>query len=609
MNACHDVNANFVLGRLGLTKRGVIEEYLGAMPRHAPLIETANLQDYEKAIADCLADLARRKVISRIWKKDWTVWQDDPGEVRNRLGWLTSPRAMGKRLGGIKLYARRIREKGYTQALLLGMGGSSLAPLVLSDVFKTPAGFLDLGILDLTDPAAVLGWQRRLDPAKTLFIVSSKSGTTVETSSFFRYFWNWASDRLGVKKTGGHFAAITDPGTPLEEEARRLGFGAIFAGDPEIGGRFSALSPFCLVPAALKGIRVESLLEAAVAMSVQCRREPDLMTNPGALLGTILGVLADKGRDKLTFLLSPRFRSFGLWLEQLIAESTGKEGKGILPVNGESAGAGNAYGDDRVFVRIKEEGETAGEAAARHLETAGFPLLSLIVPGPSHLGSQFFLWEFATAVAGYFLGINPFDQPDVDSAKKKTQEFVRYYLEHGSLPEEKPLHRRGGISLYSDFSAPSFGRSLERFLSSAAPGDYLAVQAFLAPTRETDAALQKLRHRFRDRTQLATTVGYGPRFLHSTGQLHKGDRGNGLFIQITADDRHDAAIPDSPGDAGSSLSFGLLKAAQARGDFEALKSRGRRIIRFHLGKDAAAGLERLLSFPPLLYPPPRGGKR
>jgi len=563
------------------------------------MIETANLQDYEKAVADGLADLARRKVVSRIWKKDWTVWRDDPGEVRNRLGWLASPRAMEKRLGGIKLYARRIRDKGYTQALLLGMGGSSLAPLVLADVFKTPAGYLDLGVLDLTNPAAVLNWQKRLNPAKTLFIVSSKSGTTVETNSFFRSFWNWAADRLGAKRAGCHFAAITDPGTPLEEEARRLGFGAVFAGDPEIGGRFSALSPFCLVPAALKGIRVESLLESAIRMTVQCRREPDLMANPGALLGTILGVLAERGRDKLTLLLSPRLRSFGLWLEQLIAESTGKEGKGVLPVDGETFGGAEVYGDDRLFVRIKEKGETAGYAAARRLETAGFPLLSFIIPGPAYLGSQFFLWEFATAVAGYFLGINPFDQPDVDSAKKRTQEFVRYYLEHGSLPEQKPRFRRSGISLYSDVRAPSFSRSLEHFLSSAAPGDYLAVQAFLAPTREIKAALQMLRRRLRDGTRLATTVGYGPRFLHSTGQLHKGDRGNGLFIQITADNRRDAPIPDSPGDADSSISFGLLQAAQARGDFEALRSRDRRIIRLHLGKDAAAGLKRLLSFWPL----------
>jgi len=581
-----------------LTNRRNIDIYLGTMARCAPLIETANLQDYEKAIASGLADLARRKIISRIWKKDWTVWRDNPSEIRNRLGWLTSPRAMEKRLGGMRLYTQRIRQKGYTQALLLGMGGSSLAPLVLADVFKTRPGYLDLDVLDLTDPAAVLAWRKKLNPAKTLFLVSSKSGTTVETNSFFRYYWNWMSDRLGSKKTGEHFAAITDPGTPLEEEARRLGFSAVFAGDPEIGGRFSALSPFCLLPALLKGIRAETLLQTAVMMSAQCRREPDLMANPGALLGTIFGVLAKGGRDKLTLLLSPELRSFGLWLEQLIAESTGKEGKGIVPVDGEIAAPGEDYGNDRLFVRIREKGEAAGDAAARRLEAAGYPLLSLVIPGPSCLGSQFFLWEFATAVAGFFLGINPFDQPDVDSAKKKTQEFVHFYLEHGSLPEENPRFRRSGLSLYSDISAPSFVRALERFLSLAAPGDYLAVQAFLAPTRETETSLQRLRRRLRDRTRLATTVGYGPRFLHSTGQLHKGDRGNGLFIQFTADDRHDASIPDSPGDAGSSITFGVLKAAQARGDYETLRARGRRIIRIHLGKDAASGLKRLLAFWP-----------
>jgi glucose-6-phosphate isomerase len=568
------------------------------MATPAPLIEAANLQDYEKAIASALADLARRKVISRIWKKDWTVWRDDPAEISDRLGWLTSPRAMEKHLAGMKLYAQRTRAKGYSRALLLGMGGSSLAPLVLADVFPARPGYPDLSVLDLTAPEAVLAWQKRLRPEKTLFLVSSKSGTTVETSSFFRFFWNWAADALGPKKTGAHFAAITDPGTPLEEEARRLGFGAVFAGDPTIGGRFSALSPFGLVPAALMGIDAGKLLKTAASMSAVCRREPDLMANPGALLGTVLGVLAERGRDKLTLLLSPRLRSFGLWLEQLIAESTGKEGKGILPVEGEVPGPAEAYGTDRLFVRLKEKEETDGDASARRLEAAGFPLLRLVVRGPASLGGQFFLWEFATAVAGSILGINPFNQPDVDSAKKKTQEFVRFYLEHGTLPEEKPHYRKNGLQLYSDISAPSFGRALERFLSAAAPGDYLAIQAFLAPARKTDALLQKLRRRLRDRTRLATTLGYGPRFLHSTGQLHKGDRGNGLFIQITADDRGDAAIPDSPGDPGSSLSFGLLKAAQARGDFETLRARGRRIIRLHLEKDAAGGLERLLSFWP-----------
>jgi glucose-6-phosphate isomerase len=571
------------------------------------MIETANLLEYEKAIADGLASLARDRVVSRIWRKDWTVfWREDPTEIKNRLGWLTSPRAMEKELAGIKGYAQDIRKKGCTHALLLGMGGSSLAPYVLADVFETEPGYLDLGVLDLTDPEVVLAWQKKLDPSTTLFIVSSKSGTTVETASFFKYFWNWTSDSLGRGKAGGHFAAITDPGTPLEEDARKLRFSAIFPGDPEIGGRFSALSPFCLVPAALKGIRIESLVATAVKMSDRCRREPDLMANPGAFLGVLLGVLAGRGRDKLTLLLSPGIRSFGFWLEQLLAESTGKDGKGILPVDGERIGPSNVYGDDRFFVRIKEKGETKGDAAARRLEKAGFPLLTLTLPNLSHLGGQLFLWEFATAVAGRFLGINPFDQPNVEAAKRKAREFIEYYREHGVLPEEKLRFRRAGISVFSDIKAPTLRACLERFLSSARPGDYVAIQAFVAPTRKTDAALTKLRLRLRDRTRLATTVGYGPRFLHSTGQLHKGDRGNGLFIQITADNKQDAPIPDSPGSTNSSISFGLLKAAQARGDFDALRSLGRRIIRFHLGKDVPSGLDEIITFPPLLDPPPPG---
>ncbi len=574
-----------------------------------PLIKTANLQAYEKAIAGGLASLAGDRIISRIWKKDWTVWREDPKEIRSRLGWLTSPRSMQKELAGINGYVRDVRKKRFTKALLLGMGGSSLAPLMLSEILQTRAGYLDLDVLDLTDPAVVLAWQKKLNPAKTLFIVSSKSGTTVETASFFKYFWNWTADRLGKKEAGGHFAAITDPGSPLEKEARALGFGAVFPGDPEIGGRFSALSPFCLVPAALMGIRVEHLTRSAAKMSDLCRVEPDVLANPGAFLGTVLGVLAEKGRDKLTLLLSPDLKCFGLWLEQLIAESTGKDGKGILPVDGVHVGAPETYGDDRVFVRIKEEGETKDDAAARRIEKAGFPLLTISLPALSHLGGQFFLWEFATAVAGRCLGINPFDQPNVESSKKKAREFLEYHREHGAFPEGKPRLRREGIAVFADIEAPTLESCLKAFLSSARPGDYIAIQAFIAPSRKTDSVLNRLRLRLRDRTKLATTVGYGPRFLHSTGQLHKGDRGSGLFVQITADDERDASIPDSPGSSASSVSFGLLKAAQARGDYEALRSLGRRIIRFHLGKDVHGGLDKILSVPPLLHPPPPGERR
>lgn len=565
------------------------------MAQAKPMIKAANIEEYKNSIEEALATLFKEKIIPRIWEKDWTVWKNDPREITNRLGWLTSAQRMEKDLAGISRFVREVRRKGFTHALLLGMGGSSLAPLVLGTVFKTPKGHADLEILDSTDPAAVLHSGNRLNPQKTLFIVSSKSGATVETNSLFKFFWNWAAESLGEDRAGEHFLAITDPGAPLEDLAHRFRFIAVFPGDPEIGGRFSALSPFGLVPAALKGIKVQEILNTAKEMAHLCRKPEDLKANPGACLGTILGILNQGGRDKLTFLLSPRLESFGLWLEQLIAESTGKEGKGILPVEGEPIGSPEIYGRDRLFVYIRERGDKANDAAIERLKSAGFPILSMTFPGIHHFGSQFFLWEFATAVAGIFLRINPFDQPNVESAKKKTQEILGIYRQRGVFPAEKPLFQAQGISLFSDIQAPSLGDCLNSFLDQARPGDYLAIQAFLAPKKQTTAVLQRLRVLLRERTRLATTVGYGPRFLHSTGQLHKGDGGNGLFIQITADDEKDAPIPNEPGSSCSMISFGVLKAAQARGDFEALKASGRRIIRFHLEKGAGAGLEKMIS--------------
>jgi glucose-6-phosphate isomerase/transaldolase/glucose-6-phosphate isomerase len=564
------------------------------MAQAGAMIETANLNEFEKPIEEALAILSKEKIILRIWEKDWTVWKNDPREISNRLGWLTLPQRMEKELSNISQFIHEVRKKGFTHALLLGMGGSSLAPLVLKSVFKTAKGYLDLEILDSTDPAAVLHLQNKLNPKKALIIVSSKSGTTVETISFFKFFWNWIAESLGEDRTGEHFLAITDPGTPLEDLAQCLRFGAVFLGGPEIGGRFSALSPFGLVPSALKGIKIPEILKTAKGMAGLCRKAADLKANPGAYLGTILGILTQRGYDKVTFLLSPRLESFGLWLEQLIAESTGKEGKGMLPVEGEPIGPAKVYGRDRLFVYIKERGDNTNEAVIKRLKSAGFPMLLMTFPAIHHFGSQFFLWEFATAVAGIFLRINPFDQPNVESAKKKTQEMLGIYRQQGTFAEENPSFEAKGISLFSDIQALSLGDCLKSFLGQARPGDYLAIQAFLAPKRQTAAALQKLRVLLRERTRRATTVGYGPRFLHSTGQLHKGDRGNGLFIQITCDDEKDAAIPDEPGSSSSTISFGVLKAAQARGDFEALKSSGRRIIRLHVGKDTGSGLEKII---------------
>jgi glucose-6-phosphate isomerase/transaldolase/glucose-6-phosphate isomerase len=560
------------------------------------MIKTINLEPLEKEIDSGLARLAEQKIIPRIWDKDWTVWRDEPTEVADRLGWLTSPHAMEKETPGIREFADSVRRSDFTRALLLGMGGSSLAPLVLAEVFKTRKGYLDLEILDSTDPAAVLRAQKKDVPEKTLFIVSSKSGTTIETISFFKYFWNWTAERLGEAGASTHFAAITDPRTPLEDLAHRLKFRAIFRGNPEIGGRFSALSPFCLVPAALKGIDIGKLLRAAQDMARLCREAQNLRANPGALLGTVIGVAALSGRDKLTFTIPHRLGTFGLWLEQLIAESTGKNGKGILPVEGEDIRCSVLYGADRLFVGFQTKNDKPSQTGLARLAKGGLPTLKLKLPGLSGLGAQFFLWEFATAVAGFFLRINPFDQPDVESTKKKTQELLRTFRESGALPRDEPRLREKEISWFSDLEASSGAECLKKFLEQARAGDYLAIQAFLAQDRRTQTLLSELRRRLGATTGLPTTVGFGPRFLHSTGQLHKGDRGNGLFIQITAGGNTDAPIPDEPGSAVSTVSFGVLKAAQAGGDFAALRAAGRRIVGLDLGREAEAGLRTILSY-------------
>lgn len=560
------------------------------MPERTSVIQTENLQIFEKAIRKSLDKISRRNIIARIWSKDWTVWKKDKREISNRLGWLLSPQEMTKNQPQIEKFIQTIREEGYTHALLLGMGGSSLAPEVLSTVFKTQEGYLDLHILDSTDPAAILSIKNKLNPQRTLFIVSSKSGTTVETLSLFNFFFNWVSE------SGSHFIAITDPGTPLEDIARNLCFRACYLGDPEIGGRFSALSPFGLVPSALKGIEIQKILDKGQEMAALCQISSPLQNNPGAFLGAILGVLAEASRDKATFILSPKIESFGFWLEQLIAESTGKEGKAILPVVGEPLTRLDAYGDDRFFVYLRLEEDKTYEPAINALKGAQWPLITLTLSDIYELGSQFFLWEMATAISCFLLGINPFDQPNVEASKKKTLEILKIYKEKGMLYPEKPAFKEKEISLYSEIAATSMKRGFELFLAQARPGDYVAIQAFLQPCSEIVEALQSLRVRLRDKTKLAVTVGFGPRFLHSTGQLHKGDKGNGLFIQLVAADLLDLPIPDQPGSPHSTLSFRVLKEAQARGDRETLKERGRRVIRFHLGENVREGLKKIISF-------------
>ncbi len=560
-----------------------------------------SLGDYQTAVEKALADLRDNSIMARIWKHDHTVWKPDPTEITNRLGWLHSPEVMVEAIPEITAFVDSVRAEGYTHALLLGIGGSSLAPEVFRFTFGVKSGYLDLAVLDSTDPDAVLAHAKRLDPAKTLFIVSTKSGGTVETFSFFKYFYNWTAEKIGQEKTGAHFIAITDPGSGLADTAKKYNFRKTFLNDPNIGGRYSALSYFGLVPAALIGVDLKTLLERAQTMA--CNSEgcncPYGGDNSSAKLGAIMGELALKGREKVTLVLSPPIKYFGAWAEQLIAESTGKEDKGILPVDGEELGTPNVYADDRLFVYLRLEGDSTHDAKAEALRQAGHPVVQLNLRDLYDIGGEIFRWEMATIIAGRRLGINPFDQPNVELAKVLARQMVSAYQKEGKLPDQTPTLRVNGVAVYSDIAATSLDEALGKFLAQANSGrshtvvGYVALQAYVQPTPETEAALQKLRTKIQTGLRLATTVGYGPRFLHSTGQLHKGDAGNGLFIQFTSDSVQDAPIPDEAGEPKSSMTFGVLKMAQALGDRQALIDAGRRVIRFHLGKNVVEGLQRL----------------
>jgi hypothetical protein len=449
-------------------------------------------------------------------------------------------------------------------------------------------------VLDSTDPGAVLGYARALDPAKTLFIVSTKSGGTVETFSFFKFFYNLAADKLGREQAGAHFIAITDPGSKLAELAEQYHFRATLLNDPNIGGRYSALSHFGLAPAALVGVDLKTLLQRALGMADYCANPAPAVDNHAARLGAILGELAKAGQDKLTLVSSPALCAFGDWAEQLLAESTGKEGQGILPVVGEVVGGPEMYGNDRLFVYLRLADDHTYDTQIRALEMAGQPVVRLEIEDVYDLGGQFFLWELATAVAGYRLGINPFDQPNVESAKGQARKMVAAYQEQGKLPALKPVLQTEDIFVFGDVSGDSLTEIWSRFLAQAAPGAYIALQAYIAPGLASDASLLALRSELRQITKLAVTSGYGPRFLHSTGQLHKGDAGRGLFVQITADPDEDVPIPDEAGKAASSISFAVLELAQALGDRQALLENGRQVVRFHLSQDVQVGLARLL---------------
>ena len=538
--------------------------------------------------------LAAGRITERIQRKDHTLWKPEPGGISDRLGWLDSPRAMQGRLAEIASVVEGVRADGFNFALLLGMGGSSLAPEVFRKVFGVADGFLDLAVLDSTDPGAVLACAERLDLKRTLFIVSTKSGGTVETFSFMKYFYNLVAEKLGAEEAGRHFLAITDPGSALADLAHAHHFRHAFLNDPDIGGRYSVLSCFGLVPAALLGMDVGLLLERAAA-AAEAEFDSNNQEMSGALLGALLGEFAVQGRDKLTFLFSPRLAAFGDWVEQLLAESLGKEGEGMLPVVGEVFGAPSVYGPDRIFCAIRLAGDDAGEEQLKALAEAGHPVIDLSLSDPYELGGQCFFWEMAAAITGWRLAINPFDQPDVEAAKILARKMIAEYREKGAMPLETPALKGPGLSVYGDLDAGKPEETLAAFLRHAKPGAYAALHAYLTPSPGMDEALQRLRMRIRDRFRLVTTVGYGPRFLHSTGQLHKGDAGCGLFIQFTADDSRDAPIPDEMGQPESALTFGVLKQAQAFGDRQALINARRRVIRIHLHGDPVNGISRLMA--------------
>ncbi|MBN2397583.1 MAG: hypothetical protein JXI32_04320, partial [Deltaproteobacteria bacterium] len=480
---------------------------------------------YGDAVERGLAALKKERIVERIWAHDHTVWKPESAEIINRLGWLHSAGIMSRNVQRLMGLADAVRSQGHARLVVLGMGGSTLAAEVLGATFGSRIGYPELAVLDSTDPGAVLACARQTDSRRSLFLVSTKSGTTVETLSFFKFFYNQIADLVGAERTGEHFIAITDPGTPLADLAGRHGFRATFLNDPNIGGRYSALSCFGLVPAALLGIDLDLLLERAVTMS----SNGEASTGDAAVLGVILGELALAWRDKMTLIASPGIESLGDWVEQLIAESTGKEGRGILPVIGEPLGPPEVYGDDRLFVHLRLEGDSAYEQGLADLERAGHPVVIIDVRDRDDLGGQFFLWEMATAVACWRLGVNPFDQPDVELSKALARRMVDEYKEKGSFPEEAPSLIDGDISVFGGPVSGGAGGSLASFVGEGmADGAYVALQAYLHPGLETGRALDLLRLRLRDRFRVAVTVGYGPRFLHSTGQLHKGDAGKGL---------------------------------------------------------------------------------
>ena len=543
--------------------------------------------EYVRAIEERLEAFARTRFVDRMWARDAALWTTDASGqavVRDGLGWLRAPEAMTKEVPELRRFAEDAQQAGYRQVLHMGMGGSSLAPLVFERTFPQAEG-LRLSVLDTTDPATILAADRRAADTPTLFIVASKSGTTAEPLAFGEYFYAKRRAAAGAR-TGEDFIAITDAGTPLAKQASERRYRRVFANAPDVGGRYSALTYFGLVPAALAGVDIARLLDRATGMAERCGPSIPPSENPGVRLGAVLGELARRGRDKVTLVVSETTATFGTWLEQLLAESTGKQGTGLLPVAGEPLGDPAVYGPDRQFIYIRRRGDTGGplEERIRAFRSAGHPVATIEMGDTLDVGQEFFRWEVATAAAGAILGINPFDQPNVQESKDNTNRLLDVVRRERRLPEPAPSQTDGMVALYADAPEGSVAATLAKFFGGAQSGGYIALLAYLTEAPETHRRLQGIRARLRDATRLATTLGYGPRYLHSTGQYHKGGPSNGLFLLITADEPDDAAVPGQP------YTFGVFKRAQALGDLEALRRHGQRAVRVHLHGPIGAAL-------------------
>ncbi len=578
------------------------DKLLGAVAEKRAKALGGGIDEQKLALGDALTkkvdtaaeDWRAHGNVRKLWQRDKSLWTG--ADEDKWLGWLDSPDA--DQLRSYVAFAEEIKREGFQDAVLLGMGGSSLGPEVLAETFGHKSGWPRLRILDSTVPAQIKALDGTLDLAKTLFIVSSKSGGTTEPNVFKDYFFKRVSDTVGEAKAGRQFVAITDPGSSLEKTAKAQNFRKIFFGVPSIGGRYSVLSPFGLVPAAVAGIDVVRLMKSAQMMMHSCGPDVPPSQNPGVMMGLALGAAALRGRDKVTILASPGLRSFGAWAEQLFAESTGKNGKGLIPIDGEPLGVPGVYGDDRFFISLTLDGDDATDAAKlKALESAGHPVVRIGQASKDNIGEEFFRFEIATAVAGAVIGINPFDQPDVEASKVKTRELTEAFEKSGVLPPEKPVASGKSIDLYTDeknaevLRAAGADSSIDGWVTAhldrVHSGDYVALLAYIARDDANAAPLQRARLAIRDRRHAATCLEFGPRFLHSTGQAYKGGPDSGVFLQITSDDAEDLAVP------GHRASFGVVKAAQARGDFGVLVERGRRALRAHIKGDLSAGLAEL----------------